>query len=299
MNSLENLKEKNNAVILAHNYQIPEVQDIADFCGDSLGLSRKAADTDKDVIVFCGVDFMAETAKILSPEKKVLLPVEDATCPMAEMITPREIRDIRKEYPGAAVVTYVNTTADVKAESDICCTSSNAVKVVNSLKEERVIFIPDRNLADYVSRHTEKEIIPWEGFCLVHDNLRKGDVEKAKSENPGAVFMAHPECRREVLELADFICSTGGMFDVVRKNEGKNKFLVGTEAGMIYPLKREFPDREFIPVSESMICSNMKKTNLEKVKKSLLSAEDSDGVQVPGEVLSSARKALYRMLEIV
>lgn len=292
---IKKLKSRINAVILSHNYQPPEIQDIADFTGDSLELSRKAAATDADVIVFCGVDFMAETAKILSPDKKVILPVMDATCPMADMITAEELREFKKEYPGSAVVTYVNTTADVKAESDICCTSSNAVKIVSSLKEDTVIFTPDENLADYVARNVNKKIIPWPGFCPIHVAIKAEEVIKTKKKYPDAVFMAHPECRREVLELADYVASTSGMFSVAEK-ESHRSFIVGTEEGLIYPLKKRFPDREFVPAAPGIICPNMKKMTIYKVIESMKNL--SPEIELPESIIDKAYRALDRMLKI-
>lgn len=292
---IEELKRKHNAVILAHNYQIPEIQDLGDFAGDSLELSRKAALTDAAVIIFCGVDFMAETAKILSPDKKVILPVSDATCPMAEMITPEELAEFKAEHPGAAVVTYVNSTAAVKALSDICCTSSNAVRIVNSLEEDEVIFTPDRNLARFVSLHTSKKIIPWEGFCPVHQGIRVEDVQEAKKKYPSALFMAHPECRPEVQDMADYVVSTGQMFDVA-SDEDSGSFIVGTETGIIYPLSKKFPNKKFYPLKESAVCPNMKKTGLEDLLNSLRSL--SPEVNVPSDIAQKAASSLRRMLEV-
>ena len=289
------LKKKINAVILAHNYQLPEIQDIADFTGDSLGLSQEAASTDADVIIFCGVDFMAETAKILSPEKKVILPARDATCPMADMITSDELKEFKKEYPEAAVVSYVNTTADVKAESDVCCTSSNAIKIVRSVQEDTVIFTPDKNLAWYVSQNVDKKIISWAGFCSVHDNIKLEEVKKNKLKYPDAVFIAHPECRSEVLQVADYISSTSRMFDVVRK-VAKRTFIIGTEEGIVYPLKKQFPDRIFIPAQTDIICPNMKKVTLDKVIDSMENL--SPEIKLDDSIMSKARQSLNRMLEL-
>jgi quinolinate synthase len=260
------LKRRRRAVILAHNYQRDEVQDIADFVGDSLELSRNAAKVDCDVIVFCGVDFMAESASILSPEKTVLLSEINASCPMAEMIqvdVPRSVRptfpgykvqpefifphdftlrDIKAKYPGVPVVAYVNTSAEVKAESDICCTSSNVVKVIESLPGERVICVPDRNLAMWAARNTGKEVIAWDGFCHVHDRVTKDDVYRAKKTYPGALLIAHPECRLEVLELADHVTSTSGMLRFVKSSD-TCEFIVGTELGIMYRMRKENPDK--------------------------------------------------------
>jgi quinolinate synthase len=292
---INKLKKEVNATILVHNYQPPEIQDIADFKGDSLELSRKAAEAEADVIVFCGVDFMAETAKILSPDKKVILPVSDATCPMAKMITADGLREFKEKHPGAPVVTYVNTTADVKAESDICCTSSNAVKIVGSLKEKDIVFTPDKNLGHYVSTKSDKNIIPWPGYCPIHESLNVEDVQRAKEAHPGAKLMAHPECRAEVLELADYVASTGQMFDVA-ENDSSNEFIVGTEIGMVYALKERYPGKEFYPVSRWAICPNMKKMTLDKVIESLKTL--SPEIQVPEETIKKASLALMRMLDM-
>ena len=289
------LKNKHKAIILAHNYQVPEVQDLGDFWGDSLELAIKAAETSAEVIVFCGVDFMAETAKLLSPDKKVLLPVRGATCPMSEMITPPELLDFKKDYPGAAVVSYANTTADVKAESDICCTSANAVRIVNSLSEEEIIFTPDRNLARHVALQTSKKIIPWNGFCPIHEAITASDLKEAKKRYPGALVMVHPECRPEVQDLGDFVVSTGQMFGVVEKSDSKG-FIVGTESGIIYSLSKRFPTKEFFPIKESVVCPNMKKVRPENVLDSLRTL--SPEINIPEEVSRKASRALRRMLEV-
>lgn len=313
------LKQEKNAVILSHNYQRDEVQDIADFIGDSLELSRTAADLDCDVIVFCGVHFMAESASILSPDKTVLLPELDAGCPMADMIqvsSPRRVwktfpgyevqptfvfpheftlRDIKAKYPGVPVVAYVNTTADVKAESDICCTSANVVKVMESLVDERVICIPDRNLSMWAQKNTKKQVIAWDGFCHVHDRVTKEDVLKARKEYPDAVLMAHPECRPEVLDLADHVTSTSGMLRFAKSSDAK-EFIVGTELGLMHRLKKENPDKVFHPLRRDMICPNMKKTTLNSVLNAL--KEMKNIIKVPEEIRIPAKKALDRMLEI-
>ncbi|RMG03944.1 MAG: quinolinate synthase [Nitrospirae bacterium] len=314
------LKEERNAIILAHNYQRDEVQEIADFTGDSLELSREAAKIDCDMIVFCGVNFMAESASILSPEKTVLLPEIEANCPMADMIRvegtrkvwksfpgyreqptfvfPHDytLKDIRREYPGAPVVTYVNTTADVKAESDICCTSANVVKVVESLPEEEIICIPDRNLSAWAQKQTGKRIVSWDGFCHVHDRIRAEDVENARKEHPEALLMAHPECRLEVLELADHVTSTSGMLRYARQSDHR-EFIVGTEVGLLYRLRKENPDKVFHPLRSDMICPNMKKTKLTSVLTAL--REVKNVIKVPEDIRTRAVKALDRMLEIV
>ena len=289
------LKEERQAIILAHNYQPAEVQDIADLTGDSLELSRAAATMDGNIIVFCGVDFMAETAAVISPDKMVLLPARDACCPMAEMITADELNIVKSRFPEAAVVCYVNTTAEVKAVSDICCTSSNAVKVVNSVKEEQVIFVPDRNLALYVQRFTEKEILPWEGFCVVHDQITPAQVHKAQALHPGAVVLVHPECRPEVIDAADHIASTSGIIRHVC-DSGEKEFIIGTEIGILHRLNRECPSKKCYPLSEAAICRNMKKTNLKKVRDALITLQPR--ITVPEKVAVSARKAIERMLAL-
>ena len=292
---IQALKEERDAVILAHNYQIGQVQDIADLVGDSLELSRAAASMDCMVIIFCGVDFMAETAAILSPEKKVILPAPDACCPMAEMVTAGEIQLLRERYPDAAVVAYVNTTAEVKAESDICCTSANAVKVVESLDEDQVIFVPDRNLALYVARSSKKEILPWEGFCIVHDRFTPADVRAARKKHPGALVIVHPECRPEVIDLADGVFSTSGIIRRACTGAGK-EFIIGTEVGILHRLGQECPGKRCYPLSEKAICVNMKKTDLRMVYNALERLEPH--ITVPEDIARRARKAIGRMLAV-
>jgi quinolinate synthase len=289
------LKKERHATILAHNYQVPEVQDVADLVGDSLELSRAAARLDAEVIVFCGVDFMAETAAILSPHKKVVLPEKGAWCPMAHMITPDQLHDLKALHPEAAVVCYVNSTAEIKAKSDICCTSANGVQVVASLSEKQVIFVPDRNLAAYVARHTDKEIIPWNGYCYVHDHLTAEQVQAARAEHPGAEVLVHPECRPEVIDLADYVYSTAGMGRHAKSSPAR-EFIIGTEAGMIYRLKKENPEKEFYPLSKDAVCQNMKKTDLAKVLRALQTLQPQ--VTVPEEIAVLARKAIERMLAV-
>ncbi len=289
------LKKEKSAVILAHNYQVPEVQDVADLVGDSLELSRAAARLDASVIVFCGVDFMAETAAILSPQKRVVLPAKDAWCPMAHMITPEQLREMKTLYPDAATVCYVNSTAEVKAESDVCCTSANGVQVVNSLEENKVIFVPDRNLAAYVSRFTKKQIIPWNGYCYVHDRFTPEDVRAARELHPNAEVLVHPECRPEVIDIADYVYSTSGMGRHAKASKSK-EFIIGTEVGMIYRLKKDNPEKEFYPLSENAICQNMKKTSLDKVLKALQMLEPR--VTVPEEIADRARNSIERMLAV-
>ena len=289
------LKEERRATILAHNYQMPEVQDVADLVGDSLELSRAAARLDSEVIIFCGVDFMAETAAILSPQKKVILPVKGAWCPMAHMITPDQLRDLKALNPQAAVVCYVNSTAEIKAESDVCCTSANGVQVANSLSEKEVIFVPDRNLAAYVARHTDKKIIPWNGYCYVHDQFTAKEVQAARLEHPNAEVLVHPECRPEVIDQADFVYSTAGMGRHARASAAK-EFIIGTENGMIYRLKKESPLKEFYPLSKDAICHNMKKTDLANVLRALQTLEPQ--VTVPEEIAVGARRSIERMLAV-
>jgi quinolinate synthase len=289
------LKEDRYAIILAHNYQTAAVQDIADLTGDSLELSRAAATMDGDVVVFCGVDFMAETAAIISPEKTVLLPAHDACCPMADMITADELKLVKSRHPDAAVVCYVNTTAEVKAESDICCTSSNAVKVVNSLKEDQIIFIPDRNLGLYTQRFTKKEILPWEGFCTVHDRITPDHVREAHDLHPGAIILVHPECRPEVIDLADHVASTSGIIRYVCESP-KKEFIIGTEIGILHRLRKECPAKKCYPLSQAAICTNMKKTDLNKVRNSLISLQPR--ITVPEEIAHRARCAIERMLAV-
>jgi len=292
---IKELARQQNSVILAHNYQMPEIQDIADYCGDSLELSRLAGETSADVIIFCGVDFMAETAKIISPEKTVILPVRNATCPMANMISASQLREYKKNHLGVPVVSYVNTTAAVKAESNICCTSSNAVKIVSSLEADKVIFTPDRNLAAYVESKTGKEILKWDGYCPIHDSISVEDVFQKKSEYPDALFMAHPECRAEVLELADYVVSTGQMFDAAASSDSKD-FIIGTEKGIAYPLSRRFPEKNFVPVSQGAVCINMKKMSLDVVLLALENMEPE--IELPPAVIEGASAALNRMLEL-
>jgi len=292
---IRNLLKKRKAILLAHNYQPPEIQDIADLCGDSLELSIKAAQTDAEVIVFCGVHFMAETASILSPDKTVLLPRKDAGCPMADMVTPDALKARLDKLPHLPVVTYVNSTAAVKALSTICCTSANAIKVVNSLDALEILMIPDRNLAQYAASHTRKKIHVWDGYCPVHELLTPEDIKKAKQIYPDAVFLAHPECRPEVLALADNVLSTSGMIRFARES-GNTTFIVGTEVGLLYSLKKENPNKDFYPASSAMECPDMKKITLEDVAGSL---EFMEGlVKVPENIQRPALKAVQRMVDL-
>ncbi len=292
------LKRKRKAIILAHNYQPPEIQDIADLRGDSLELSLKASKTDAEVIVFCGVIFMAETAKIVSPKKKVLLPVKEVPCDMADMIKIEDVLALKEKYPDAPVVTYVNSYAEIKAVSDICCTSANSVKVVGTLKEKRVIMIPDMNLARYTQRfYPDKEIIYFEGFCPFHHLLIPEEVIKCKEEHPEAIFIAHPECRPDVIDLAEYTASTSGMLKLAKKLPNK-EFIIGTEIGLLYPLSKENPDKKFYhPAPEKMLCKSMKKISLVDVVKALENLEYE--VVLEEEIIKKAYNAVKRMLETV
>lgn len=313
-------KREKNAIILAHNYQRDEVQDIADYVGDSLELSRTAATIDCSVIVFCGVHFMAESASILSPRKTVLLPEAEAGCPMAEMISvdaPRPVRtsfpgfsnppafvypaaytlrDIKQQYPGVPVVAYVNTTAAVKAESDICCTSANVVKIVESLPGDSVICIPDKNLSLWAARNTNKKIIAWDGYCNIHERVTPEDVARAKTEHPDALVIAHPECRLDVLEMADHVTSTSGMLRFAGSSEAR-EFIIGTEVGLMHRLRKENPGKTFYPLRKDMICPNMKKTTLQSIIRAF--TENRNIIKVPEAIRVPAKRALDRMLEVV
>jgi len=289
------LKQERNAVILVHNYQLGEVQDIADFVGDSLELSQKAAKTTADVIVFCGVHFMAETASILCPDKTVLLPDKHAGCPMANMITAEQLRQKKRELPGSTVVCYVNSTADVKAESDVCCTSANGVKVVESIANDEILFVPDQYLGHYISTRTDKKINLWPGYCPTHVRIQPQDIIRLKQEYPKAMAVVHPECRPEVIAVADEVISTGGMIRYAGR-EDISEMIVGTEIGIIHRLKKENPGKKFIPVSEQAICPNMKLITLEKVLWSL--EEMAPVIKVPEKIRLKAKKAVDRMLEV-
>ncbi|MBM3701689.1 MAG: quinolinate synthase NadA [Actinobacteria bacterium] len=290
------LKTKKNAIILAHNYQIGEVQDIADFVGDSLELSIEASKAQCKIIVFCGVHFMAETAKILSPAKKVLLPDKSSGCPMADMINATQLKKLRNEHPDAVVVCYVNTTAEVKALSDICCTSSNAVNVIKSIpKNKEIIFIPDKYLGSYVQSQTGRKLILWNGYCPTHVMINFKEIIQLKKEHLDAAVILHPECKPDVISIADKVASTGGMLKYI-KNSEKKKFIIGTEIGILYRLKKENPHKTFYPATSKAICPNMKLINLEKV---LWSLEDERyEIKVPEEIIQKARSAIDRMIAI-
>lgn len=293
---ISKLKAERRAIILAHLYQRPEIQDVADFVGDSLMLSQKAAATDAEVIVFCGVHFMAESAAILSPEKTVLLPEERAGCPMAEMITAESLRAKKREHPDAIVVCYVNSSAEVKAESDICCTSSNAVKVVNSLPPDQpVLFVPDRNLGHWVGRQTGREIILWEGYCNTHDKVTVEELTKVKGEHPEAEVLVHPECRPEVVAMADGVFSTAGMIKYAKASPVQ-EFIIGTESGILHELHKNCPEKQFHLVTAKLVCPNMKSTTLDKVKWCLETMQPR--ITVPAEIREKAVASLDRMLAI-
>jgi quinolinate synthase len=297
LTKIATLKQQRKAVILAHNYQPGEIQDLADFTGDSLGLSIKAAQTDAEVVVFCGVLFMAETAAILSPEKTILLPEKDAGCPMADMITAEQLRELKDKHPEALVVCYVNSPAEVKAESDYCCTSANAVEVVQSLpKDKEIIFVPDQHLGSFAKTKTGRDLILWPGYCPTHVVITENDINNAKTLYPDAIVMTHPECSEPVKEISDQILSTGQMLKFAAKSDAK-QFIIATENGIIHTLKKNRPDAEFIPASGRSICPNMKKITLAKVVASL---EDMKyQINVPEEIRLKAKKSLERMVEIL
>lgn len=295
VNRIKQLKKERNAIILAHNYQRGDVQDIADFVGDSFGLSKSAVSSGADVIVFCGVDFMAESAAVLNPDKTVLMPELSAQCPMAAMITAESLKLEKEKYPDAAVVCYVNTPASVKAESDICCTSANAVKVVNALPEKEIIFVPDRNLALFVAEHTKKKLIPWNGYCPTHHLILPGDILLEKEEHPGAVVLVHPECRPDVVALADKVLSTEGMLNYVRQSNSK-EFIIGTEVGLLYRMGKENPDKTFIPATRYAVCPNMKMNTLGSIIRAL--EKNEHVINVPEDIRIKAKLSLDRMLEV-
>jgi len=293
---IHRLKKENDAVFLVHNYQRGEIQELADYLGDSLGLSRIAEEAPNPVIIFCGVRFMAETAKILSPEKTVLLPSSDAGCPMADMVNVEKLKALKSRHPNALVVTYVNSTAEVKAESHVCCTSANAVTVVKNVEADEIIFTPDKNLAAWVQRFTDKKIIPWEGYCYVHQRFTKEEVIRAKEAYPDSLLMVHPECPPEVVDLADEVLSTSGMVRVARESTAKT-FLVGTEEGMLYRLKKENPDKKFYSAGTAKMCQGMKRTRLEDVHKALL--KNQYAMELPVDIMDKARSSLQKMLQYV
>ena len=297
IDKITKLKAQKDAVILAHNYQIPEVQDIADHCGDSLELSRIAAKSEKKIIVFCGVYFMAETASILCPDKKVLIPDSQAGCPMANMITAEDVRELRQRHPGAVLVGYVNTSADVKAELDVCCTSTNAIDVVAKIDPHlEVIFVPDKYLGDYVSKKTGRRLILWDGYCPTHVRIAPEDIVRQLRQHPKAKIMVHPECRPEVIEMADYVFSTGKMCAHARESRDK-EFIIGTEIGILYRLTKDNPGKIFYSASEHGICPNMKRIDLAKVLWSL--EEEKYEVRVSDDIRRRSTAALDKMLAIL
>ncbi|MDF2926311.1 MAG: quinolinate synthetase [Paenibacillaceae bacterium] len=289
------LKKERNAIILAHYYQRDEIQEIADFRGDSFLLAQKAASTDADVIVFCGVHFMGESAKILAPDKTVLIPDERAGCPMADMVNVDGLRRLKAQHPNAKVVAYINTSADVKAETDICCTSANALKVIEAVDADEVIWVPDKNLGDYVSKHTNKKLIIWEGYCNTHDMLTVRDVEEMKAQYPHAQFVVHPECRPEVVKLGDFVGSTTAIIKYCKESDCQ-EFIVGTEDGTGYQLRLDSPHKQFHFATKYLVCPNMKVNNLKKVVKCLETLAPQ--IYVPQHIADRARLSLERMLQV-
>lgn len=293
---IKRLKKEKNAVILAHNYQIPEIQDIADIIGDSLKLSQEAADTDADIIIFCGVHFMAESAKILSPEKKILLPAKDAGCPMADMVTGEKLRAYKKENPDTTIVCYVNTSAEVKAECDVCVTSSNALKIVKSIESDKILFAPDKNLGGYInSKLKGKQMELWNGFCITHENVKEEEIKALKEKNPGVKVAIHPECNPIVVAHADFVGSTSQILEFVKENDDK-EFIIGTEMGILHTLRTENLYKKFTLLSPALICYNMKKTSLEDVYNVLLN--EVNEVTLDEEIRKKAYKSLHRMMEL-
>ena len=292
---IKQLAKEKNAIILAHNYEPPEIQDIADLCGDSLELSIKASKTKADIIVFCGVHFMAETAFILSPEKTILLPNTDAGCPMADMVDPIALKTKKQALGNIPVITYVNSSAAVKAVSDVCCTSANVIKVVNSIDADEILMTPDKNLALYAAANTSKKIHLWDGYCPFHNILTSQDVERAKKEHPKALFIAHPECPPEVLALADSIQSTSGMIKFAGQSD-QDSFILGTETGLLYPISKAYPEKKFYPASEKMYCTDMKKITLKNLLDSL---ENLTGeIKVPEDIRKEASGAVQKMLTL-
>lgn len=306
---IRSLARQKNAVILAHNYQVPEVQEVADHVGDSLGLSREAQKTDADIVVFCGVHFMAESAKILNPEKRVFLPSLAAGCSLADSITPESLEEWKERYPEHRVVTYINSTAEVKALSDVCCTSANAASVVRYVESDKILFTPDRNLGSWVARQVpEKDIVIYDGVCPTHDVLRSASVESSLSQtrtrhsggSDDVIVIAHPECREDVVALAHEVCSTSGMVAAVERHPSAKSFVVATEWGLIYQLKKRFPDREFVAadgcIGCRLHCPYMKMIDLDSTLRSL--REEVHEIEVPEDVQVGARRALERMMEV-
>jgi len=293
---IQELKEKRNAVIVAHNYQIDEVQEVADIIGDSLALSKYCADVEKDVIVFCGVHFMAESAKILSPDKTVLLPEMDAGCPMADMVTKEALIEQKKKYPNATVVCYINSSAEVKSECDICCTSSNAVDIVKAVKSKDILFVPDQNLGSYVAKMVpEKNIILWEGYCSTHHRVKIDELQKVKELKPNAKILVHPECQPNIVDASDFAGSTKQIIDYVAHST-QQEFIIGTEMGILFKLKKDNPDKKFYLLSQGLVCPNMKKTSLLSVYRSL--ADMKYEINLKNTIRLKAKKALDEMLKL-
>lgn len=295
---INRLKVEKNAIILAHNYQIPEIQDLADVVGDSLKLSQVASESDADIIVLCGVHFMAESAKILSPEKKVLIPNPDAGCPMADMIDVDKLKEFKSRYPGAPVICYVNSSAEVKAESDICVTSSNALKIVNSLNDKTVLFVPDRNLGDYINNLLpDKEVISFDGYCITHNRIRIDEIENVRASHPDALILAHPECDPEVVKRADFVGSTSAIIKFAKESDDKI-FIIATEMGIMHKLEadNENSGKDFFMLSPSLICSNMKKNRLEDVYYAL--KDEKYEIDVEESVRLKAKETLDKMLKL-
>jgi len=293
---IKELKRERNAVILAHNYQPPELQDIADFTGDSLGLSIQAAETSADVVVFCGVYFMAETAKILSPKKTVLIPDKGAGCPLADMITVDQLRELKKKHPNAKTICYVNTSAEIKAECDFCCTSANAETMLRECfsDKDEIIFVPDKYLASYAAKKTGRNVIIWNGYCPIHAHILAEDIIRQKQAHPSAEVLAHPECRQDVIALADAVLSTSGMLRYAKESKTE-EFIIATEVGMIHPLQKEVSGKKFYPATDIAVCQNMKKVTLEKL---LFCLENmADEVVLSDEIISGAQKSIQNMIK--
>ena len=298
---IKTLAAEKHAIILAHNYQVPEVQDVADFVGDSLGLALEAQRTDAERIIFCGVHFMAESAKILNPEKTVLLPNLSAGCALADSITPESLEEWMDRYPGYAVVTYVNSSAEIKAMSDICCTSANAVSVIRSLDTDKILFVPDRNLGNWVKKQVpDKDVVIYDGACPTHDVLRGASVKKVKELAPEAVIIAHPECREDIIAIADEVCSTTAMVGRIAKYPNTKTFIIATEHGIIHQMQKRYPDREFVAadgcIGCRLHCPYMKMIDLNAVQRSL--TEDVFPITVEEDIMDGARRSLERMMAV-
>lgn len=293
--TISHLKKEKNAYILAHNYQLPEIQDVADYVADSLGMAKHALSIQNDLIVVCGVYFMAETVSILNPDKRIIIPDTNAGCPLANFAPVEEVRRWRKQYPNHTFVAYVNSSAEVKAEVDICCTSANAIDIVRRVPNNKIVFLPDKNLGRYVQKHVpEKEIVLWPGFCVVHETADLEAILRTKEAHPHALTMAHPECPEEIQEIADGICSTGQMVDFVAKHPETREFIIVTEWGMVYALQKKFPDRLFLEPSHRMECKNMKRITLQKLHDALV--EEKFIVKVADDIREKARQSIDKML---